>query len=189
MEKPPVPPEGDLYSGVVFVARNPGIEEFQAEPKRPLIGRGGRLFNSCLLKMGWRREKIFIHNTCLCHTIKDRQPSYEEMINCRSFLKFIVKLVNPKIIVTMGRHSTENTLDLINRWDGDLSIYRAMPGSFLSYRNVPVQAKDICVYPIIHPGQALRIGFSNMEEDFECLSKFVHNFFPDIYRYVTEPSQ
>lgn len=102
---------GNWHSSLVFVAEAPG--RLGAELTGvPLSGdQSGKRFETLLKTMGWRRESIFITNAVLCNPRDDRgnndSPSKEELSNCSGFLKRTIEVVNPTIVVALGKVALE----------------------------------------------------------------------------------
>lgn len=106
---------GDWNSSLLFVAEAPG--RLGAELTGvPLSGdQSGKRFETLLKSMGWERENIFITNAVLCNPRDDHgnndSPSKEELSNCSGFLKRTIEVINPNIVVALGKVA----LDAIRR--------------------------------------------------------------------------
>lgn len=89
---------------ILFVGEAPGEnEDLQGEP---FVGRGGQLLDLYLNSIGLdRHENIYIANMLKCRPPKNRDPKPEEMDVCIDWLRELVKLMRPKIIVCVGRIS------------------------------------------------------------------------------------
>lgn len=98
---------GDWGARVLFVAEAPG--RLGAEKTGiPLFGdRTGDRFEILLAEMGLERHRVFITNAILCnprdHKGNNASPSVHEIRNCEQFLRRTVEVVNPAVIVTLGR--------------------------------------------------------------------------------------
>lgn len=75
---------GNTNSNLVLLGESSGRNE--DKQGIPFCGESGRLLNNIIKKCGWKREDIYITNTILCHPDNNRNPSEEEMNNCRPFL-------------------------------------------------------------------------------------------------------
>lgn len=93
---------GNRNADVMFVGEGPGEnEDLQGEP---FVGRGGQLLDKMLKAVDLDRNKnIYIANIVKCRPPKNRDPEPEEQEACINWLRNQVKLVNPKIIVCLGR--------------------------------------------------------------------------------------
>jgi uracil-DNA glycosylase family 4 len=83
----------------------------------PLRGDAtGRNFERLLTDLGFRREDVFVTNAVLCNPIKDgcnRPPSQAEVENCRYFLARTIELIDPRLVVTLGRTAFDTLKELI----------------------------------------------------------------------------
>ena len=93
---------GNPDADVMFIGEGPGEnEDLQGEP---FVGRGGQLFDKMLAAVDLDRKKnIYIANIVKCRPPKNRDPEPAEQEACIDWLRNQVKLVNPKIIVCLGR--------------------------------------------------------------------------------------
>jgi len=98
-----VPGEGDTNAVVMFVGEGPGFDEDRQG--RPFVGRSGKFLTEVLSNVGIRREDVFITNVVKCRPPDNRDPQQKELDACSDYLAQQVELVNPRIIVTLGRFS------------------------------------------------------------------------------------
>ena len=93
---------GNTNADVMFIGEGPGEnEDLQGEP---FVGRGGQLLDKMLKAVDLDRNKnIYIANIVKCRPPKNRDPEPEEQEQCINWLRNQVKLINPKIIVCLGR--------------------------------------------------------------------------------------
>lgn len=98
-----VPGEGNLNALVMFVGEGPGFEEDRQG--RPFVGRSGHFLTEMLRKAGIDRNDVYITNVVKCRPPNNRDPLPEELEACAGYLMRQVNLVNPRIIVTLGRFS------------------------------------------------------------------------------------
>ncbi len=140
-----VPGEGDLETEVVFVGEGPGFNEDRQG--RPFIGRAGDLLVKLLASIGWRREDVFITNVVKCRPPDNRDPQPDEIAACAPFLRRQLELLDPAVIVTLGR----------------FSMGTFMPGARISQAHGSVRqvdpatgARDATVFAMYHPAAALR---------------------------------
>jgi DNA polymerase len=98
-----VPGEGPTGADLMFIGEGPGFHE--NEQGRPFVGAAGRFLEELLAGVGFRREQVFIANVVKCRPPGNRDPEPEEMAACGPYLERQVRAVNPKVIVTLGRHS------------------------------------------------------------------------------------
>jgi len=162
-----VPGEGDPCSRIVFIGEAPGSNEDQQG--RPFVGSAGQLLNSLLHSIGVPRESVFITNVVKCRPPANRDPRDEEIQACLPYLVRQLELIKPRLIVTLGRHSTRTLLSLYG--------YRAE--SIMSVRGKVFKAESkwgqLTIYPTLHPAAALynpRLK-ALLEEDFQRISTLI----------------
>ena len=94
---------GNVNADVLFVGEAPGDNEDKTGT--PFVGRAGQLLDQYLYAVDIPREKVYIANILKCRPPKNRDPLPEEEAACIEFLRRQVKLINPKVIVCLGRIS------------------------------------------------------------------------------------
>lgn len=98
-----VPGEGPVDSQVMFIGEGPGYHE--NEQGKPFVGQAGKFLDELLASGGLNREEVYITNVVKCRPPANRDPEPQELAACRLYLDEQIELVNPKIIVTLGRFS------------------------------------------------------------------------------------
>jgi uracil-DNA glycosylase len=99
-----VPGEGNPSTEILFIGEGPGSNE--DKQGRPFVGDAGKVLEDMLAAIGLKREDIFITNVVKCRPPNNRDPLDEEVGVCTSSYLFDqIKLIKPKLIVTLGRHS------------------------------------------------------------------------------------
>ena len=135
-----VPGYGNDQSVVIFVGEGPGFAEDRQG--RPFVGRSGQFLTEMLKQVGIRREDVYITNVVKCRPPENRDPLPAELAACSDYLARQVELINPRIVVTLGRFS-------MARW---------FPGA--SITKVPGQVRNIgrgrVALAMFHPAAALR---------------------------------
>lgn len=134
-----VPGAGSPDAEVLFIGEAPGRDEdIQG---LPFVGAAGKFLNQMLESIGWKRDDVFIANVCKCRPPDNRDPAPEEAEACWPYLAKQIEILQPKIIITLGRHS-------MNRFLPGLKISQA--------HGKPVRRKDGQVFlPLYHPAAAL----------------------------------
>jgi DNA polymerase len=94
---------------VLFVGEAPGAQE--DEQGAPFVGRSGSVLDERLRAHGLDRETVRITNCIRCRPPENRDPTDEELENCRGYLEQEVDLVDPEVIVTLGKVPSEHLLD------------------------------------------------------------------------------
>lgn len=135
----PVPGEGNPQAELVFIGEAPG--ETEDKTGRPFVGRAGRLLETLLAKIGYRREDVWIGNIIKHRPPQNRDPLPDEILACKPYLTEQLKILSPKIIVTLGRFALSYFYS-----DGKISRDR---GNLL-------QTGKFNVFPVYHPAAALR---------------------------------
>jgi len=140
-----VPGEGDPMTEVVFVGEGPGVNEDRLG--RPFVGRAGDLLVRLLASIGWQRADVFITNVVKCRPPDNRDPEPDEVAACAPYLHRQLQVLDPALVVTLGRHS----------------MSRFMPGTTISRAHgsvAPVDpatgAANARVLAMYHPAAALR---------------------------------
>lgn len=103
-----VPGEGNSSAEILFVGEGPGKTEDALG--RPFVGAAGRILDEMLESIGYKREDVFIANVVKCRPPDNRDPEPDEVLACWGYLEAQIKLVQPKLIVTLGRHSMNRFL-------------------------------------------------------------------------------
>lgn len=154
-----VPGEGSPDTEVVLVGEAPGANEDRLG--RPFIGRAGDLLVKLLGSIEWRREDVFITNVVKCRPPDNRDPEPDEVAACAPYLKRQLEILDPALIVTLGRHS----------------MGRFMPGARISQAHGTIGAvdpasgaRDATIFAMYHPAAALR-GAEVERQSFEDVAK------------------
>lgn len=106
----PVLGAGVPNSRIVIVGEAPGRHE--DEQGKPFVGRSGQLLDQLLAEVGLSREKnVFITNIVKCRPPENRDPLPEECAACREYLERILEIIDPKVILCVGRISAQRLFD------------------------------------------------------------------------------
>ncbi|HEX8220292.1 MAG TPA: uracil-DNA glycosylase family protein [Chloroflexia bacterium] len=98
-----VPGEGYIRTDVMFIGEGPGYHE--DKQGRPFVGQAGSFLNELLELAGLQRDRVYITNVVKCRPPNNRDPEPDEKMACAPYLERQIALINPKVIVTLGRHS------------------------------------------------------------------------------------
>ncbi|MCH8895851.1 MAG: uracil-DNA glycosylase [Proteobacteria bacterium] len=104
-----VPGVGDQAAEWMFIGEAPGKDE--DEQGEPFVGRAGQLLNAILHAAGLSREQVYIANTIKCRPPANRNPQHQESDQCYPFLQRQIALLQPKIIVLLGKVAAHRMLD------------------------------------------------------------------------------
>ena len=100
---------GNPHADWLVVGEAPGFEEDRSG--EPFVGRAGQLLTKMLLAIGLAREEVFIVNILKCRPPDNRDPQPQEIGHCLSYLRQQITLIQPKIILAMGRIAAQALLD------------------------------------------------------------------------------
>ncbi|MDO4743328.1 MAG: uracil-DNA glycosylase [bacterium] len=92
---------GNKDSSIMFIGEAPGENEDLSG--KPFMGRSGRLLDRMLSQIGLSRDNIFIANIVKCRPPLNRNPNKTEISKCIPYLFKQIEIINPKIIVCLGR--------------------------------------------------------------------------------------
>ena len=99
---------GNTQAELLVIGEAPGAEEDRQG--EPFVGRAGQLLNSMLRAMGNPRESVYIANLLKCRPPGNRDPKAEEVASCLPYLQRQVELLQPRLIVAVGRIAAQNLL-------------------------------------------------------------------------------
>jgi uracil-DNA glycosylase len=99
---------GNQQADMLVIGEAPGADEDQQG--EPFVGRAGQLLNAMLQAMGFKRETVFIANIVKCRPPNNRDPKPEEALACQPYLLRQLELIQPRLILSVGRISAHNLL-------------------------------------------------------------------------------
>lgn len=99
---------GSQQASWMIIGEAPGAEEDRQG--EPFVGKAGKLLNNMLTAIGMSRESIYIANVLKCRPPNNRDPKPDEVANCRGYLERQIELVNPALILVVGRIAAQNLL-------------------------------------------------------------------------------
>ena len=146
---------GNPDSDIVFVGEAPGKnEDLKGEP---FVGAAGRFLDEMLQSVNLQRSDIYITNIVKYRPPNNRDPSPEEKKEFLPYLQAQLEVIQPKVLITLGRHSTNCFLpDLqISREHGHPKRVK------LAFKNDPLnrpQVLEVVILPLFHPAAALYNG-------------------------------
>ncbi|MFZ4825967.1 MAG: uracil-DNA glycosylase [Phototrophicaceae bacterium] len=134
-----VPGAGNPHAEIMFIGEAPGQRE--DEQGIPFVGRSGEYLNYLLNLIQLERQSVFITNVVKCRPPDNRDPETTEIEACRSYLDSQIEVINPSVIVTVGR----------------FSMARYFPKAKITQiHGQPKYEDKRAYYPIYHPAAALR---------------------------------
>ena len=158
-----VPGDGALDADIMFIGEGPGF--YEDRQGLPFVGQAGNLLNEMLASIRLSRQDVYITNMVKCRPPNNRDPFPAELRSCTPYLDAQIELIQPKVIVALGRYS-------FAKFFPNESISRA--------RGRPRDWKDIVIYPMYHPAAALHNPGLRpaLQRDFSAL--------PELIREVAE---
>jgi len=132
---------GNGSSGLCFVGEGPGADE--DEQGLPFVGAAGQLLDRMIAAMGIERDDVYVCNIVKCRPPKNRTPEPEEMSACMPYLAEQLALVEPQVIVALGKTAVQGlfgTAEGITRIRGRWRLYQGR----------------VAVMPTFHPAYLLR---------------------------------
>jgi DNA polymerase len=154
---------GDADAELMFVGEAPGAEEDRQG--LPFVGRAGQLLNQLLEEIGMSREDVFIANVLKSRPPGNRDPQPLEIEACRPYLFEQVRLIEPKVVCTLGNFATK--------------LLSGNPAGITRVRGTPqvheLGGRTVFLLPLFHPAAALRTPAvkETLRGDFGLISKLL----------------
>ncbi len=144
---------GNTEAEIVCIGEGPGYwEDMKGEP---FVGNAGKLLDRLLIMAGLERKKVFITNVVHHRPPENRDPTPEEIAAYGKYLDEIIKIIKPKIILTLGRYSMAKFLPGVS-----------ISGVHGKKYDITWNGLNLIVIPMYHPAAALRNGnVMNAEKD------------------------
>jgi uracil-DNA glycosylase family 4 len=136
---------GNINADIIFIGEAPGKKE--DETGAPFVGASGRFLDTMLEAVGMKRDDVYITNIVKYRPPNNRDPSTAEKAEFWPYLVRQIEIIQPKIIITLGRHSGMHFMS-------DLVISRDHGQS----RWITLGQKDYTIVPLYHPAAALYNG-------------------------------
>src|SRR5436309_1906591 len=131
---------GNPNADLMFIGEAPGRDE--DEKGEPFVGRAGQLLTDIIKAMKLTRDDVYIANVVKCSPPENRNPEPEELDACRPYIRRQVEIIQPRVIVTLGRFALQSLTEKAY----SISSVR---GRWLEYNGVKVM-------PTYHPAYLLR---------------------------------
>lgn len=155
--------DGNVDADIVFIGEAPGKNE--DEQGLPFVGAAGKFLDAMLETIDMKRADIYITNIVKYRPPNNRDPLPEEKSAFWPYLVRQLDVINPKIVVTLGRHSMEYFLP-----EQKISLVHGQP------KRVQFGDRKLVVMPLYHPAAALYNGGmrQTLNEDFMKLPKLIN---------------
>jgi len=168
---------GNADADLMFVGEAPGAEEDRQG--LPFVGRAGQLLNDLLGGIGLSREDVFIANVLKSRPPGNRDPQPSEIDACRPYLFEQIRLIEPRVICTLGNFSTK--------------LLSGSPVGITKVRGAPqvheLGGRTVFLYPLLHPAAALRTPAmkETLRGDFERLPELLGTALPGAPEELDQP--
>lgn len=165
--------DGNPDTKIMLIGEAPGFHEDQQG--KPFVGAAGKLLNTLLDSAGLKREDVYITNVLKNRPPNNRDPLPEEIQEAARFLDGQIEIIDPQIIITLGR----------------FSMTKFLPGAKITYvHGQPKKVGRHIVIPMFHPAAALRSGevMNLTKADFEKLPEILKEA-EDIHEEGQDPNQ
>ncbi len=131
---------GNPHADLMFIGEAPGHDE--DVKGEPFVGRAGQLLTDIIKAMQLTRAQVYIANVIKCRPPENRNPEPDELDECRPYIKRQVELIQPKVLVTLGKFALQSLT-------GKAYGIMAIRGHWLEYEGVKLM-------PTLHPAFLLR---------------------------------
>ncbi len=159
-----VPGEGDPEAALLLIGEGPGYNEDKLG--RPFVGAAGKFLGELLASADLKRDDVYITNVVKCRPPQNRDPAPEEIWACSGYLQRQIRLIQPSVIATLGRHS--------------MAVY--FPTERISRIHGQARSVDgLTIVPLFHPAAALHQPALKAAE-FEDFARL-----PEILRQASTP--
>ncbi len=154
--------DGNIDAEIVLIGEAPGKNE--DEQGIPFIGAAGKFLNEMLESAGMVRSDVFITNIVKYRPPNNRDPSPDEKVAFWPYLVRQLDVIQPRVVVTLGRHSMEYFLP-----DQKISNVHGQP------KKISFGKGKLIIVPLYHPAAALYNGSmrDTLIEDFKKLPKII----------------
>jgi uracil-DNA glycosylase len=153
-----VPGEGPADARILLIGEGPGFHE--NVQGRPFVGQAGKLLDELLASVHLNREQVFITNVVKCRPPGNRDPLPAEVSACSDYLDHQIEVINPQVIITLGRYS----------------MGKYLPNAKISaVHGQALWVRGRLIVPMYHPAAALHMPSlrPELERDFARLPEYL----------------
>jgi uracil-DNA glycosylase len=152
--------EGSPDAKVFFLGEAPGRNE--DEKGLPFVGSAGRILDKLIESIGLKREDVYITSVLRYRPPKNRDPKHSEILATQPFLDEQIKIIQPKIIATLGRYSLKKFLP-----EAKIADVHGKP------QKIKWESLDLVIIPLYHPAAVIynRKLQQTLEEDFRSIAQ------------------
>lgn len=154
--------DGNINAEIVFIGEAPGKNE--DEQGLPFVGAAGKFLNEMLAQAGMARADVYITNIVKYRPPNNRDPLPEEKAAFWPYLLKQLQIIQPKVVITLGRHSMEYFLP-----DMKISQIHGQP------KRIRFGNDNLIIIPLYHPAAALYNGGmrQTLIDDFLMVPKII----------------
>ena len=166
--KKAVPGIGNPESKLMLIGEAPGrSEDVKGEP---FVGTAGKFLDTLLSEIGFSRKDVFITNVVKCRPPENRDPLPNEIETCTPYLNRQMGIIEPEMIITLGKHSTAYVLNKANL------PFRSITQEHGKMRKAKILGVKTLVFPTFHPAAALYNASyeKQIREDFQLVKEELH---------------
>lgn len=167
----PVIGQGDHYAAVMFIGEAPGKNE--AQTGVPFCGAAGKTLDTLLEGIDLPRQSVYITNIIKDRPENNRDPLPHEIEIYGPYLNRQIEIIQPKVIVTLGRFSMNYIMDLYDLSELKEPISKAHGKTYTAAGSYG----EITIIPLYHPAATIynRELIPVLEKDFEVIKEVVHS--------------
>jgi len=157
-----VPGDGNSEAEVMFIGEAPGY--YESVQRKPFVGKSGQFFTRTLEAVGYPRSTVYITNIVKVRPPDNRDPVPDEIKAYRPYLDKEIEIIQPKLIITLGRFSMAKFLPTVKISQVHGRLHKVNWGK-----------KCVFILPMYHPAAALRSPQTSKSfvEDFQKIPKIL----------------
>lgn len=160
----PVIGQGDHKAKIMFIGEAPGKNEDLTGS--PFCGRSGEVLNKLLNGIGMERKSVYIANVIKCRPPLNRDPEDKEIKACSGYIERQIEIINPNIIVTLGRYSMKFVMEKFGL-EKDIDVISKVHGRVFESGNKRIAAFYHPAVSVYNPNM-----FKVLKKDFEILKRY-----------------
>lgn len=160
---------GPIDVNIMIVGESPGY--YEDLKNKAFVGEAGKILDKLLSLIQLGRDKVYITNILKCHPPKDQNPSRHEIDSCIEYLHKQIDIIEPKIIVTLGKFASR---EVFTRFNLEFSRISELHGKMFTVKTL---FSEIKIIPLYHPAVACyhKEMFNVLKKDFMNLKQAVDN--------------
>jgi uracil-DNA glycosylase len=162
--KLPVIGQGDHKARIMFIGEAPGKNEDLTG--FPFCGRSGQVLDSLLNVVNMKREAVYIANVIKCRPPLNRDPEDREIKACSGYIERQIEIINPKVIVSLGRYSMRFVMERFGL-GRDIDVISKIHGRVFEAGSKKIVAFYHPAVSVYNPNM-----FEALKKDFEVLKRY-----------------